>query len=125
MDWGCKRLLHVDVVTLSVRNESSEIGFHHQAVANKGGVTELVRKKSPPLMIEFFHLAEMRKTYRTYVQDIIQNDLVHYVEIAYEKQTSKLPERLLSAVSQWYQGGDESNDKVLTRPFKELDLCAC
>jgi hypothetical protein len=120
MDWGCKRLLTVDVVTLSVRDESSEIGFHYQAVTKDKNAVELVKKRSPPLMIEFFRLPEMRKTYRSYVQDLVQNDLTHYVEIAYD--SNSLPQRVLSAVSQWYQMSDESDNEVLCRTPKNLTV---
>jgi len=102
ISWGGRRSLPVTVTALRMRDESSEIGFNNQAFVNAGRPT-LVRRKSPPLGIPIASLDEMRNEYAEHIRNVLVKELDHYVSIAYDDQSSKLPERLLQSVCLYYQ----------------------
>ena len=106
LTWGGRRLLPVTVSALRMRDGSSEIGFNNQSYM-KDGRPKFVRRNSPPLGIQLASLNEMQKEYSSHVQEVAANDLEHYVSIAYEGQSSRLPQHLLQAVCLYYQMGVE------------------
>jgi hypothetical protein len=55
---------------------------------------------------------DMQKDYRCHVEDVVENDLLHYVSIAYDDQSSDLAERILKAICLWYQEGVGDDDEV-------------
>jgi len=112
MSWGCRRLLSVNVVALSLFCDSSELAYNHQAITNENGSVELVRNKCAPLGINMADIDVMKKDYRCHVEDVVENDLPHYVSIAYDDQSSNLAERLLGAVCLWYQKGVGDDNEV-------------
>jgi hypothetical protein len=112
MSWGCRKLLSVNVVAFSLLGDSSELAYNHQAISNGQGSVELVRNKCAPIGINMADLDDMRKEFRYHVEDVAENYLPHYVEIAHDDQSSKLAERLLEAVCHWYQKGVGDNDEV-------------
>jgi hypothetical protein len=112
MSWGCRKLLSVNVVAFSLLGDSSELAYNHQAIANGKGGVELVRNKCAPLGINMADIDDMKKDYRCHVEDVVENDLRHYVSIAYDDQSSKFAESLLEAVCLWYQKGVGDDDEV-------------
>jgi hypothetical protein len=112
MSWGSKRLLTANVVQLFLREETSEIGLQHQAIANGTARPTLVRQNSPPLGIPLASMVDLQKEYQKYVQEVVSKDLSHYPSVAYDDQTSKLSECLLRAVCVWYQNGVAAGEKV-------------
>ncbi len=114
MSWGCRKLLSVNVVALSLLGDSSELAYNHQAIANRNGSVELVRNKCAPLGINMADIDDMKREYRYHVEDVVENDLLHYVSIAYDDQSSKLAERLLDAVCLWYHQGVGDDEEVST-----------
>lgn len=112
MSWGCRKLLSVNVVALSLFCDSSELAYNHQAIANENGKIELVRNKCAPLGIKMADIDDMKNDYRCHVEDVVENDLPHYVSIAYDDQSSDLAERLLEAVCLWYLKGVGDDDEV-------------
>lgn len=114
MTWGCPKPLEADVVALSLYEESSELGFQHQVIFDAcTGRPALVRKNSPPLGIPLAAMFEMQNEYSKYVQDVVRNDLDHYIWTAYDDQHSLLPERLLRAIGNFYRAGSEVDDEVM------------
>jgi hypothetical protein len=70
---------------------------------------------------------DMKREYRCHVEDVVENDLPHYVSIAYDDQSSKFSERLLEAVCVWYQKGVGDDDEVscLRNPVHIFHACWC
>jgi hypothetical protein len=112
MSWGYRKLLSVNVVAFTLLGDSSELGYNHQAITDGQGSFELVRNKCAPLGIDMADIDEMQTEYRRHVEDVVENDLSHYVSIAHDDQSSKFAERLLEAVCLWYQDGVGDNDEV-------------
>jgi hypothetical protein len=113
MDWGYRKFLEAEVVALALCNNSSEMGFQHQALDNG----TLVRKQSPPLGIPLAAMDDMQNTYSKYIQDIVRSDLREYIPIAYVDEESELANRLLEAVSLFYIAGNETNNEVTAIDF--------
>jgi hypothetical protein len=111
--WGYHDLIGVEVVALNLR-PNSEMGFHHQAEATNDMITRpaLVRKNSPPLGIPLAAVDEMQNEYSRYIQNIVQNDIMGYVPVAYIDQGSDLPERLLGAICSFYSATREKDIEV-------------
>lgn len=115
LTWGYRRLLEANVVALTLRSTSSDMGFQHQAFSNGSGRPTLLRKQSPPLGIPLGAMEELEDVYSQYIRDIVQSDLREYVSIAYDDQDSYLPEHLLGAVCSYYIKGLEADEEVSSR----------
>ncbi len=112
MDWGYRKFLQAEVVTLALRSSSSEMGFHHQTISTGTGRPILVRKQSPPLGIPLAAMDEMQDSYSQYIQDIVQSDVGQFIPTAYIDQDSDLPMRLLGAVASYYSAGNATDNEV-------------
>ena len=112
MSWGCRKLLSVNVVAFTLFGDSSELAYNHQAIVIGRGNVELIRNKCAPLGISGADIDKMKREYHDHVEDVVKNDLLHYVSIAHDDQSSKFAERLLGAVCLWYQRGVGDDDEV-------------
>jgi hypothetical protein len=112
MMWGYWKPLVANVVTLEIHS-NSQIGFQHQTAANGTSRPALVRKTSPPLGIPLAAMDDMQDEYRHLVHNIVHDDLLNYLSIAYDDQESNLPERLLTTIGNFYCASKASGDEVL------------
>ena len=113
MSWGYWKPLEVTVVTLQI-GANSKIGIHRQASANGTERRTLVEKISPPLGIPLAAMDDMQNEYRHLVHDIVHDDLISYVRIAYDDQDSALAERLLTTIGAFYCASKVAGNEVLT-----------
>ncbi len=113
LSWGYRDPIDVEVVTLELR-PNSEMSFHHQAEATNSLVTRpiLVRKNSPPLGIPLADVDELQDEYLQYVRNIVQSNIMEYVDSAYVDQQSELPEKLLGAICSYYKTTREQDNEV-------------
>lgn len=114
MTWGCRIPLVANVVALTLREDSSELGFQQQAIfsADKDRPA-FVRKNSPPLGIPLAAMVEMQDEYSRYVEELVRTDLDQYVSSTYDDQRSDLPQRLLQAICTFHKAGLEADDEVI------------
>jgi len=116
MSWGYPKYLVANVVALTLRSSSSEMGFQDQAIANGTSRPLLVRKQSPPLGIPLAAMEEMENVYSRYIQEIVEGDLRAYISMAYKDQISMFPERLLGVVCSFYRNCFEADSEVISDP---------
>jgi hypothetical protein len=114
MNWGYRKLLEANVVALAISSPSSQMGYSHQVVAAGPGRPVLERRKSPPLGIPLADMRAMQETYNRYLQDIVDEDLPHYVSIAYHDQESKLAEQLLRVTCTFYDACVSAGRNVIS-----------
>lgn len=120
MDWGYRKYLTAEVVTLALRS-NSEMGYQHQTIMLEGTRPALIRKQSPPLGIPLAAMDDMQDIYSRYIQDIVQSDLEKYVPIAYPEQKTEFAEKLLGVVSSYYSAGHAADDEVNLQTFCIVD----
>ena len=113
MNWGYRKLLEANVVTLAMSSKSSQLGYSHQAISDGSGRPVLERRKSPPLGIPFADMLEMQDLYNRYLEDIVDDDLPNYVSVAYDDQESLLPQRLLDVICTLYQAWVNAGREVI------------
>lgn len=123
MMWGYWKPLEATVVTLEIGN-NSKIGIHRQASANGTDRRTLVEKVSPPLGIPLAAMDDMQEEYRHLVHNIVHDDLISYVRIAYDDQDSGLAERLLTTIGAFYCASKVAGNEVTSPPFLSID-CKC
>ena len=56
---------------------------------------------------------DMQDEYRLLVHNIVHDDLINYLSIAYDDQESDLPERLLTTIGNFYCASKASGNEVL------------
>ena len=94
--WGLQQKpLPADVVALRLK------GNPQLALDGHGNPLQTMNH-SPPLGIPLQDMAGIEKKYQDYVQDLVENFLPRYVDIAYDDQESMLPERLLGLICSFY-----------------------
>lgn len=126
LSWGYQGLIGAEVVALTLKS-NSEMGFHHQTKVIDNMITRptLVRKNSPPLGIPLAAVDEMQNEYSRYIQNIVQNDIMGYVPVAYVDQGSVLPQRLLAAICSFYSvGREDDNECDMLRRSIEMHVTA-
>lgn len=79
LSWRYRIPIEANVVAITMNSASSEIGILYSS-ENQA----LSSRKSPPLAIPLADLADMQTAYSRYVEDIVRNDLDHYVSTAYQ-----------------------------------------
>lgn len=93
-------------------SENSALAYHHQSLARGKDKPLFYKKRSPPVGIPLASMREMQEQYCTLVEDIVKNNPVDYVNIAYSGQPSDLPRRLLQVLSAFYSAGMVAGDEV-------------
>jgi hypothetical protein len=120
MMWGYWKPLVAKVVTLEIFS-GSQIGFQHQTAPNGTSLPALVRKTSPPLGIPLAAMDDMQDEYRVLVHNIVHDDLLNYLSIAYDDQESDLAERLLTTIGNFYCASKVSGNEVLPHLLLHTD----
>jgi len=90
LSWRYRIPIEANVVAITMNSASSEIGILYSS-ENQA----LSSRKSPPLAIPLADLADMQTAYSRYVEDIVRNDLDHYVSTAYQWVYESSPSKLL------------------------------
>jgi hypothetical protein len=112
MSWGYRQPLTADVVVISLRNEESEIGYHHVKTFDQHKRPKRERQKSLPLGIHILTVWNMMIYFREHLSNVTKDGLKHYVSITYDDQSSKFAESLLGSVCTWYSGVVDAKGNV-------------
>lgn len=112
MSWGGPQPFTALVVAVAMKGENSQIGIEDQKTFDQNGRPKLIRKNSPPLGILQATVVDLEAQFREHTLNVLKKDLLFYVSIAYDDQSTKLTENLLRSICEWYLEGVQRNDEV-------------